>query len=69
MDLKPKICCFTGHRDIPYFKRKVIAHRLDKTISELYECGYLYFGTGGALGFDTIAAQSVLKFRKKSSPY
>ena len=27
--------------------------------------GYLYFGAGGALGFDTIAAQTVLKLKNK----
>lgn len=27
--------------------------------------GYLYFGAGGALGFDTIAAFAVLKLKKR----
>ncbi len=29
--------------------------------------GYRYFGTGGALGFDTIAAQTVLNLKKQYS--
>lgn len=32
---------------------------------DLIEQGYCYFGAGGALGFDTIAAQTVLNLRKK----
>lgn len=30
---------------------------------DLIHEGYLYFGTGGALGFDTMAAQTVLKLQ------
>ena len=30
----------------------------------LIHSGYLYFGAGGALGFDTLAAQTVLRLRK-----
>lgn len=29
------------------------------------ECGYVFFGTGGALGFDTLAAQTVLELKNK----
>lgn len=56
--------CFTGHRNIPPDQCEVILSRLEATIVELISRGYRYFGTGGALGFDTMAAQVVLKLRK-----
>lgn len=34
-------------------------------VEYLIKEGYLYFGAGGALGFDNIAAQAVLELRKK----
>lgn len=60
-----KTCCFTGHRQIPFGKARAISKRLDKTIEELIAQGYIYFGAGGALGFDTLAAKAVLKARNK----
>lgn len=38
--------------------------KLDAVISELYNRGIRDFITGGALGFDTLAAQAVLRARK-----
>lgn len=63
--MKEKTCCFTGHRNIPLLKRKAIAQRLNDELMALINNGYQYFGTGGALGFDTLAAQIVLEFRKQ----
>ena len=63
--MKEKTCCFTGHRNIPLLKRKAIAQRLNDELMALINNGYQYFGTGGALGFDTLAAQTVLEFRKQ----
>lgn len=64
-DMFTKTCCFTGHRQIPFGKVRGISKRLDKTIEELFAQGYIYFGAGGALGFDTLAAKAVLKARNK----
>ncbi len=41
----------------------MVARRLRETIIKLIEDGYLYFGAGGALGFDTLAAQTVLELK------
>mgnify|MGYP006360788949 FL=1 len=38
---------------------------LKETLEALIDNGYCYFGAGGALGFDTIAAQTVLGLKKK----
>lgn len=56
--------CFTGHREIPMLQKHSIVKQLRKTLVELIEQGYCYFGAGGALGFDTIAAQTVLDLKE-----
>lgn len=63
MELKKYTVCFTGHRKIPPEQMDTLARRLKKAIIELIENGYLYFGAGGALGFDTLAAQTVLELK------
>ena len=65
--MKEKTCCFTGHRKIPSGQYDLIASRLKCEITELIERGYIYFGTGGAIGFDTMAAQTVLELKEKYS--
>ena len=63
MASKDKTACFTGHRKIPPEDFEEISRRLEKTLIPLIEKGYMYFGAGGALGFDTLAAQTVLKLK------
>lgn len=60
-----KTCCFTGHRNIPVNQRSYIAERLENELIQQIKRGYMYFGAGGALGFDTIAAQTVLRLKKR----
>jgi uncharacterized phage-like protein YoqJ len=62
--MKDKTCCFTGHRKIPPLAALGLKRKLEKTLKEKIEQGYLYFGAGGALGFDTLAAQTVIKLRQ-----
>ena len=59
----PITCCFTGHRSIPVAERTEIAQRLAEEIQELVRQGVKYFGAGGALGFDTLAAKTVLSLK------
>lgn len=61
---KQKTCCFTGHRILPKEEREQIRARLARAIRNLYEEGYRHFVAGGALGFDTVAAETVLAFRR-----
>lgn len=60
-----KTCCFTGHREISKHSIQKVAERLEIELVKLIGKGYCYFGCGGALGFDTIAAQTVLRLREK----
>lgn len=64
MTKSEKTCCFTGHRKIPQEQYDAIASRLQNEIVNLIEQGYCYFGAGGALGFDTMAARAVLELKK-----
>lgn len=56
-------CCFTGHRTIPHAEESAIRSRLAQTVFQLYREGYRAFIAGGALGFDTIAAEVVLALK------
>lgn len=60
-----KTACFTGHRVLPEAELPEIAERLEGALTALIEQGYRYFGAGGALGFDTLAAQAVLRLRER----
>lgn len=63
--MKEQTVCFTGHRKIPLMQLHTIKKRLRNEIVSLVEQGYRYFGAGGALGFDTIAAQEVLEVKQE----
>lgn len=63
--MKEKTCCFTGHRNIPSGQYQKIFAKTEEMIESLIIKGYLYFGAGGALGFDTIAAFAVLKLKER----
>lgn len=59
-------CFFTGHRTIPKNKFYLLADLLEKTcILLITKYGMTDFIAGGALGFDTLAAKTVLKLREK----
>ena len=64
-ELRDMTCCFTGHRDISEQDRRRITAKLEKTVTELIQQGYLYFGEGGARGFDALAAQTILNLRAR----
>jgi len=62
--MKTQTCCFTGHRDIPASEHAAIQARLESEIVTLIHQGVKFFGAGGALGFDTMAAQTVLALKQ-----
>ena len=61
---KKYTCCFTGHRQIEEGEIDTLKNRLSQTIRLLIKKGYFCFVTGGALGFDTLAAQTVISLKK-----
>lgn len=62
---KPLSVCFTGHRFLSAQERDTLSTLLDNILPALYRRGYRDFFCGGALGFDTLAAQHVLLLRQK----
>ena len=56
-------CFFTGHRKIKGDKTAVFT-ALKKNISYLYSLGVREFHAGGALGFDTAAAVTVIDLKR-----
>ena len=63
-DLRAKTCCFTGHRRIPEEALPRLERRLNEELEALAARGVIYFGAGGALGFDTLAAEAVIRLQR-----
>lgn len=62
-DLREHTCCFTGHRAVARSHEEELSELLEEHIRVLVAMGVYRFVTGGALGFDTMAARAVLKMR------
>lgn len=62
------ICCFTGHRRINGPTLEALSSLLDGVLDRLIADGVTVFRTGGAVGFDTLAALKVLE-RRRTSPH
>ncbi len=60
---RSKVACFSGHRRLPQDCTELQAN-LEKAIVELIERGVVFFGNGAALGFDQMAAETVLKLKE-----
>lgn len=55
--------CFTGHRTV--YNIEKVQHNLSDVIESLIQDGAVNFYAGGATGFDTLAADTVILLRKK----
>ena len=67
--MKEKSCSFTGHRELPKgADLALLTEKLERAIKALIEKGYTDFYAGGALGFDTLCALTVLKLRYRGYP-
>ena len=67
--MKERTCCFTGHRTIPADKIDSITAKTEIKIRELVlKQGIRYFGVGGAIGYDTLAAQILFRLRETDFP-
>jgi len=60
-----KTCFFTGHRVLPIGKTELIRDLIEKCVIDKYNEGITDFISGGAKGFDTIAAQVVINLKDK----
>ncbi len=65
--MKENTCCFTGHRIIRAEDKEKLQNDLAKAIADIINKGVTTFVCGGALGFDTLAAKTVLMYKKYNS--
>lgn len=61
--MKEQTCCFTGHRNVPVDKQKEIVARTGAKVRERISEGYQCFVVGGAVGYDTLAAELLFHLR------
>lgn len=64
--MKSKTCCFTGHRKLPEDKIADIINNLNIEVDRLISMGVTDFISGGALGFDQIAAELILRRKEEN---
>lgn len=58
-------CCFSGHRAVPREERGRLESALQDAIVRLIVRGVTDFVAGGALGFDSMAAKTVLRLKER----
>ena len=63
-NVRGRTCCFTGHRQISWAERPNILRKTEQYARMLIDLGVIYFGVGGALGFDTLTAELLFKLRE-----
>lgn len=64
-NMRAQTCCFTGHRHIAQDEKQEVKRQLERVLRSLIGEGIRYFGSGGARGFDLMAADVVLQFKKE----
>lgn len=64
---KYNACCLTGHRVLSKKKIEKIVKRLDEEVDRLINKGVRDFISGGALGFDHIAASLVITKKQQGA--
>ncbi|MBE6619446.1 MAG: DUF1273 domain-containing protein [Ruminococcaceae bacterium] len=60
---KSESCCFTGHRSMTESEKQRASTEIKRIIRTLARNGVRRFITGGAVGFDTLAASAVISLR------
>ena len=65
---KEHTCCFTGHRDLTEEEKYIAERRIRTLVKAFYEMGVTDFIAGGAIGFDTVAAATVINMKRSGYP-
>ena len=63
-----KTCCFTGHRDITPEEKDLCCRRITRAVEALVTIGVTEYVVGGALGFDTVAAVTLINLKRTRFP-
>ena len=66
--MRTSTICFTGHRRLSSQDLATLSDSLEALVKSYAANGFDTFCTGGALGFDTLAAQTVLKLKAAGAP-
>lgn len=64
MDMKEKTVCFSGHR-VFHDPKEEIAVKLQATVRKSISEGFTEYIAGGAIGFDALAAWTVIRLREE----
>lgn len=59
------VCSFSGHRQIYRIHSEALPKKLSELIDVLCDCGITRFQSGGAMGFDLLAAELVIEKRER----
>lgn len=65
---RDKTACFTGHRQMTGQEAEMASRAIAAQIETLASCGVHHYYAGGAIGFDMIAAQTVVEMRDTRFP-
>ena len=69
MTRREQTCCLTGHRIIPPGEEEKVRTRMRYILLKLIrEKNVRYFGVGGAVGFDMMAAEYLINLRLHKEP-
>ncbi len=63
--MRDMTCRFTGHRIIPQKQVPILEKKLETLIRALAEENIVFYGAGGALGFDQLSAHVILKLQRE----
>ena len=64
-DARENTCCFTGHRCLSPKLLLPLRSAVKSAVRGLVSEGIIYYGVGGAVGFDTLAAETLFELRKE----
>lgn len=62
-DKRMETCCCTGHRDILCSLETPLKSAFKEQVELLLAQGVIYYGVGGAVGFDTLATEALFELR------
>lgn len=65
--MESSVCSFSGHRQIYTMHSKALPALLSETVDTLISSGVSRFCSGGAMGFDLLAAELVLEKKKRGA--
>ena len=65
---RSETCCFTGHRDISDAEKNRASDEIRRLVTQLCRRGVVRYIVGGALGFDTAAAVTLINLRDSGEP-